>query len=270
VTGTLLKPLTRPTLRGSARREGEWIVFTCVGVDSTGLDAASRVGVDLARVQTPDQAVAFVQRYGPLRSWPDSLSRWFPETIRATITLGRAVEIREPLQDVLQAAQQLKDFAYAAIDAKKASKGDLAARERITRHATASCGWGSPAITGSCEAWVSLGLARELSDHLRGARTHVESVAPGQFQLRLLSDTLLGFCWANIAQVFAAKEPLGICTECARVFVVEDGRQKFCEPKCATRARFRRFKERHPAQAVASSARPRRRPRRVLKGRKTR
>ena len=258
MTGTLLKPLTRPTLRGSARREGEWIVFTCAGVDSTGLDAASRVGVDLARVQTPDQAVAFVQRYGPLRSWPDSLSSSrFTETIRATTTLKKTVEIREPLQDVLQAAQQLKDFAYARIDAKKASEGDVAARERITRYAKACCGWGSPAISISSEAWVSEWLASELSDHLRGARTHVESVAPGQFQLRLLSDTLLGFCWANIAQVFAAKEPLGICAECARVFVVEDGRQKFCEPKCATRARFRRFKERHPAQAVASSARPR-------------
>jgi len=58
--------------------------------------------------------------------------------------------------------------------------------------------------------------------------------------MRLMAPTLLDFCYLNVASILASA-PLAVCSECGRVFVVGDKRQKFCEPKCAGRSRFRNY-----------------------------
>jgi hypothetical protein len=63
---------------------------------------------------------------------------------------------------------------------------------------------------------------------------------PGHFRIGVLPETLLGFCYLTIAQA-VAHEPLARCPECQLFFVVDDGRQKFCTPTCANRARFQRW-----------------------------
>jgi hypothetical protein len=70
------------------------------------------------------------------------------------------------------------------------------------------------------------------------ARPHLVTTAPGRFEMRLMAPTLLDFCYLNVASILASA-PLAVCSECGRVFVVGDKRQKFCEPKCAGRSRFR-------------------------------
>ena len=68
-----------------------------------------------------------------------------------------------------------------------------------------------------------------------------EKVELGRLRIALHPPSLLGFCYLTIALGLTEREPLAICPQCEAVFVVEDGRQKFCTPKCASRARFKRF-----------------------------
>ena len=58
-----------------------------------------------------------------------------------------------------------------------------------------------------------------------------------------MATTLLDYCYLSVAHILAS-EPLAVCQECDRVFVVEDQRQKFCEPKCAGRAGSERIRTR--------------------------
>ena len=71
-------------------------------------------------------------------------------------------------------------------------------------------------------------------------------------------NTLLGFCYMTIAHAIASREPLATCDECQRVFVVDDARQKFCNPKCAGRARFRRFKTNQTVKTTKTTSKKRR------------
>jgi hypothetical protein len=93
--------------------------------------------------------------------------------------------------------------------------------------------------------WVALGL----SNGIGAARPYVfdraergEAVPPGRLRVGILPETLREVCYLAIAFQLADKEPLAICKECQRPFVIEDARQRFCTPACANRARFRRFK----------------------------
>ena len=76
------------------------------------------------------------------------------------------------------------------------------------------------------------------------------STAPGGLRVGVLPDTLVGFCYLRVAYAIA-KEPIAVCDECNLPFVVDDKRQKFCEPACANRARFRRFKTNQTAKTTS-------------------
>jgi hypothetical protein len=80
--------------------------------------------------------------------------------------------------------------------------------------------------------------------------------APGRLRVGIIGDTLLDFCCLTVAQAIAT-EPIATCDECNRVFVIDDKRQKFCEPVCANRARFRRYKTNRAAKATPKKKRSR-------------
>jgi hypothetical protein len=88
-----------------------------------------------------------------------------------------------------------------------------------------------------------------------------EAVKPGILRIGIVPQSLMDVCYLSIALALAEKEPLKVCPECARVFVVEDARQQFCTPVCGNRARLRRFHAK-TAGETPTPKQPRRRSRR--------
>jgi len=67
---------------------------------------------------------------------------------------------------------------------------------------------------------------------------------PGTWRLGLAPSNLVGVAYLSVAVTLADQQQIGICEEttCRRAFFVTDGRQRFCTPACANRARHRRFR----------------------------
>lgn len=172
-------------------------------------------------------------------------------------------------------SRELEDFIRVALDTRKASSGDTAARERLARALRSELDFHDQSLGVSLlqvkhvrkanesyqqkalaipEQWWSERIAVNLSAKLTSVRPHVWPVRPGTFEVRLMGVTLLEFCYLSVANALA-KEPLSSCPECARVFVLADKRQKVCEPKCAGRARFRAYSERQ-AKKTAGMEKP--------------
>jgi hypothetical protein len=267
--GTLLRPLARNWFRGPATRDRDVIVMDGRRGHAESYEPMlePRVGLELARVRTPDDAVRFVTRFGVLGgrsiTRPPVLDDPWP------------AEYRQPFTDFERAAEDLRQILRTVQDVRKATEGDQTALARIKQHfgppepdsdlsITSAAGtviwkardWHSPeyftrddrAILIDASDWAATGLMQGLNDS--DARPYVfepaqlfpgSKIKPGGLRTGILTETLLGFCYLSVAQVIAS-EPLATCDECNRAFIVDDKRQRFCEAACANRARFRRFK----------------------------
>lgn len=278
VRGSLLRSLARPWFRGRATRQGEMIVLD--QMERYEPMREPRIGIELARVRTPDEAVSFVARFG-LLDRPRNVPYWEP----------CPADGRQPFADFERAAEDLRKILRLIHDVRKATAGDADALAQlrkdfgpknpdddVTRH-TAS---GTRTIKAReilsdedfaevddrtilvrASDWAAWGL----NDGLLQADAHPyvfepaqifpdSRAPPGHLRIGVLPETLLGFCYLTIAQA-AAHEPLATCEECQRVFVVDDARQKFCDPKCAGRARFRRFKTNQTVKTIPKKKRSR-------------
>jgi hypothetical protein len=276
---TLLRPLSRRWLRGPAWQDGESIVLDCDRAEEYQPLAEPTVGLDLTSVRTPADAVAFATRFGLLRSSS-------AETIGDRPALAREpfvqfAEAASKLRDIVENALDVRDAVDGDADAlarlrsnfvvpddhnvivskqifsKKNSnqvvrvvKQVVKAREILSREKRLVDADDRTILIHASD-WSALGLSGGLID----ARPYVfdragtgEAVPPGQLRVGILPETLLEVCYLTTALALAEKEPLEICPECRRVFIVEDGRQKFCTPTCASRARFRRFQEKQSSK----------------------
>ena len=254
----MVQPLSREWLRGPAWVEGDAIAMDCRRAEPYQPLADPKVGLALARVRTPPDAVAFASRFGLLRSTKvpvPGLSRKLPLTMR------------EPFSDFAQAADDLRRIIKTASDVRRAVGGDADALHRLRERFHRFDDDGLFYVPNATDVPESFWHARTVDDRtillragnnaawgLRDALIHTkpyiydrayegESVSPGLFRIGILPETLREVCYLQVAFALAEKEPLEICPECERAFVVDDARQRFCSPKCASRARFRRFKE---------------------------
>jgi hypothetical protein len=183
---------------------------------------------------------------------------------------------REPIRSVLDEAQRLHWILSSTLDVRKALAGDSAAAERLSRSAEAVVEANPPVIeveptdesrrlgelvsaTFAEQAqrnianpvpYVSQVIAKTVSARLSRMHAYLRADPDreGRFELRLEATTLLDYCYVTVAEALA-REPIASCPECARIFVIEDKRQKFCRPACAARARFRRFDNKRKASA---------------------
>jgi hypothetical protein len=267
--GTLAEKLARSWFRGSAFRRGDLIVMNVKRAERYEPMFESGIGIALTGIRNPADAVAFVNLYGLLRM--DSvLEGEQPPT-----------EVSQPYADFERAADDLRGIARTILDVQKANRGErsalvglrsrfgprdpeatitvytlegpkrMKARELRGARAEDFADVDDRTILTRASDWAAWGLNNGLLES--DARPYVfepaqmfpndSDVIPGGLRIGVLPETLLGFCYLSMAEV-ASKEPLGSCEECQNVFQVEDRRQKFCNTKCANRARFRRFKQR--------------------------
>jgi hypothetical protein len=242
---TLLEPLARQWLRGPAWQDGESVVMDCARAERYELLAHPKLGLELARVKAPADAVAFVGRFGLLRATSVPLEGLRP----------RHPTAREPFADFVREADTLRRIIETALHVRRAVKGDAASlkqlRDRFTYVDDKSVSWlpknaDDRTVLTTAGHWATWGLCNGLI----AARPYVydraymgEAVEPGLFRIGILPETLIEVCYLTVAVALAEKEPIEICPACDTVFVLEDPRQRFCTPKCAGRVRFRRFKE---------------------------
>ena len=282
--------------RGPARREGEWIIFDATRAESYDPSEIPLVGIELAKVGTPDEALKFVQRYGLLVSFRNAQTALLKAAgFRPTsVKLEGEPTRRERIDDILDEAEQLYRLLRSANLAQHAGKGDAKAAEHLSRELqqlkarneeslrASSAGdllaleqvrtshdkyWSQAAARP--EVWWTETLCFDLSQKLASVRPRLKPAGPGKFDIQLMGETLLDFCYLSVAHALAREaKPLAICPECSRVFVVVDGRQKFCEPKCAGKARFRKFVEKRTADSPTPN-RPRRNRKEIRSAKKT-
>jgi hypothetical protein len=259
----VLRPLAYAWLRGPARRDRDQIVIegrTAEVYEPVTLK--ENVGIALTRVRTPDDAVTFATKFGLLtRSNPGLPGDPIPETLSQSFA------------DFEQAAADAHRILRTIIDVRSVVGGDRAALERLRKdfgpkdpeadvpfqteagtvrvkardiYTADDFLRDDPRILIRASAWAADGLM----NNLRNTFAYVFEPAqlfpsatptPGQIRIGLIGRTLLDYCHIALAQALAT-EPIAVCEDCHRPYVVQDKRQRFCEPACANRARFRKFK----------------------------
>lgn len=270
----LLRPLAYAWFRGPATRERDEIVMDGRRAERYEPMLEPRIGLELSRVRTPDEAVVFVARFGMLDR--PRVFEWEP----------CPAEVRQPFADFEQAAEDLRRILRWVLDVRKAVAGDEAALARVRKDFAPS----SPDADVRVETATGTVIvkARDLHDadyfaqDDRSILVHANAVAamwlssglsdahpyvfepaqlfrdgraePGKLRVGAISATLLGYCYLTVANLLAS-EPIAICDECNRVFVVDDKRQKFCSPLCSGRGRSRRHKTNHPMMPTSKEAR---------------
>jgi hypothetical protein len=205
-----------------------------------------RIGLALAGVKTPEDVLLFVSRFGLLLN---GATTWEHES--------QSAEIYEPVLDYVRAADELRLIIATLNNVRRGFEGDEEALVRLRQNFS---GNRTHALLVAASKWAADRLQRKLGE----ARPFVydraamgETVPPGRFRIGILPETLLAACYMQIAVALAEKEPIEVCPECTRAFIVEDGRQRFCTPACASRARFRRFLPKRKRGKVAKSVKTR-------------
>jgi hypothetical protein len=278
----LFRPSAKTWVRGPARLDGEMIAIEMR--EAYDPSTAPRLAVGLLAVRTPEDAVAFASRYGLLKLRGDEplLGPQGLEWTRVTtdqeamqfdkrwrVTQRRSPpELREPYATFEAAAKEMRSIVRFVLKARKAATGDQTARAWLE----AKLNQLEPAVTAaseqlsgpeeklfkqveryhrrSVEAYATF-LGSILLDSVlerEDARVRVGYTEPGQLRFLIVPETLLGFCYIDLAKSLGERDALEICPQCGRVFPVDDPRQKFCEPACAARSRFQRFEEKHRAK----------------------
>jgi hypothetical protein len=262
---TLLRSISPRWLRGPAWPDGDAIAIDGARAEWYQVLAHPTVGLELARVQSPADAVAFATRFGLLRTAP--ALDWEP----------LPAVLRESLEQFLTSARILRHVLETTLDVRRADAGNPEAFARlratfvipddadeiwrvredgreVKKVIKARDGFRSRAerLVDADDRTVlikaSESAAWHLTSVLAGAQPSVfdraaqgEAVSPGHLRLGILPETLEQACYLSVAVALAEKEPLDICPECRRVFLLADPRQKFCTPACAGRSRYRRF-----------------------------
>lgn len=266
----VMQKLGREWSRGPASRRGDVIVLDVKRSSLYDPLTESRIGVDLARVRTPDDAVRFTQRYGLLQQTGfDSLSG-----------VPRVAEVTEPFATFERASQDLRSIMRTHIEVRRAAReGDREALARLRlqfgprdpdaivvyhdaagehRVVARESPFARPedfdpvsdrTVLIRASDWAAGGL----NSGLLQAHAHPfvfdpayafpddHAIVPGGLRIGVLPETLLGFCYLTVAQAIAT-EPLGTCEECQLPFVIEDARERFCTKTCGGRSRQRTFK----------------------------
>jgi len=294
VNGLVVIPIAPWWFRGPVRREGEWIVAESATLTPYDPSDDVRIGVELSRLRSAEDALLFVERYGLLSAFASAKDdKWLDRAraaadelrlerrhLKSELQRTTATGVfRERVDDLLSHAQLLADAIRFVHRARAATTGDHAALSKLEKNKRASLANGTaPLPVGDtlgeffrrhwletrqrritsvfansinevpADVWISRYVASALNDRVEGARPYLRTVGGGQFELRLLTATLLDFCYVGVAYALAER-PLGLCPECGRSFLITDKRQRFCEPRCADRARFKAWKRRQRHQS---------------------
>jgi hypothetical protein len=248
---TMLRPLAPRWRKGPTRLEGDVLVLDAPRGEDYDPLTKPNIGLELVRVTDAEAAVRFATEFGLLR-------RGYVE--KDVLIIPQ----RESLSSFLDAARTLNRYMTTILDVRDGEQGDREALARLRREFVGGPvrerrkprEWHPPSehVAADTDDRTLLLHASEwatwqISIGLKEARIFVfdrgvrgENVPPGNLRVGVLPTTLLDVCYMQIATTLADREPVEVCRECRRVFLMDDARQKFCTPKCASRFRFVKHK----------------------------
>jgi hypothetical protein len=228
--GLLYHPLIEPDLTEAVARN-PWGRYTSMAEHVRGIVRLHRA---IAAASDGDDTA---RQY--IRSWAEQRRSWAEQRAKRQRT-----EEAEFLRDVEN--ENVRVMKHLDIPLRKA-----AAAEKTKKAAALVAEFTRLVDSGNLPVMLQVAsgfIAVQLTQELMFARPLVydrsatgEAVRPGILRIGVEPGTLAQVCYLALAFALAEKEPLDVCPECERVFVIEDKRQKFCSPGCANRTRFRRF-----------------------------
>jgi hypothetical protein len=198
---------------------------------------------DLIAVDQSGDLLGFVRKYGLLWHVPD------------------AVEHRESLEDWRVAVAILRLTVNLLVDLADYISGDMSRTEAIRENelVLSHAASGKPPVLRDELARLASGaLAHAVTAGLGDVRTRVVADSeiqgggePGLFRYFHEPPHLFAHAFDAVSHLIVQSAPITRCPECGRFFEVLHGRQLYCTPRCAGRARYRRFADK---KRIASSA----------------
>jgi hypothetical protein len=245
--GIATVPLGLPWIRGKARLEQGEIRIDAKHAAEYVLQPGDFPGLldALTNIEKSRDAVQFVERYGLLRAGPT------------------APRLAEPFLEWQERACELRAIFYLREALRRSladPKDDRELRDRVIRIARElEPAEREGARLENVQRWADLALARAVNEGLGEARFIVapssllslengSPVSPGHFLLSAEVHDLVEAAYCSLALAIANRKEIRSCEECERIFTPADNRQRFCTPRCATRARVRRYNETHGKQ----------------------
>jgi hypothetical protein len=224
------------------RHERGWLVLEPEGSESYQPGFESGLAYELTGVSDPDDAIAFVRRWGLLRhgAFTDSkpLREPFEEWL-ATVTAFRYTLL---LYDLLMRSLAGDE---EALDELEGTWGEVV-RGAFNEPSTDRAG---------LLVQVSELIAGMVTKGMQSSSVRLDSATlvdddPGTFVIGTTSPDLVGFAYNELATIINGRTPIERCEMCGRFFEVVDARQRHCSKACAGRARSRRFRRKR-AEAKA-------------------
>ena len=235
----LIQTVAQPWIRGPKVHHAKgWVELGRDGLEEYVPISEPNLVFDLASVRTPSDVVEFVRRYGLLRHGT------------------RDGDLRESLADWEQTAVQLSALLRLASTLQAAVTGDadaLSALRDVFEPAARPLFAEQATTDAEILDQMSVLVAWMLSSGLEGCQERVEAEVqwrlgadggagpPARFRFSVEAPDLVGCAYHAAALLVTNRYPLAACEEDGRFFLVQDPRQRFCSPRCAARARRRRW-----------------------------
>jgi hypothetical protein len=171
----------------------------------------------------PQQAVAFVRRYGLLWHGVDELG---------------SGSCRESLDDWWHEAEKLSTLLLTSVKLGEAMREGSAApvREHFER-----LGIGFETDEAYLMA-ATTSAARLINEGMQDTRWGMSVIEPGELRLTHYPPNLVSAAYADLGALISKKVKFKECPGCGRVFQSKSGKQQYHEPDCATRKRQRRWR----------------------------
>ncbi len=181
--------------------------------------------VALARVRTPGEAAAFAEQFGLLRCGPGA-----PEFRERFVDWQREIATLSGLIDDYIAVWPVVTTDDLSVNILESEYLPIANAAHTVLHAN-------------------------LQHVGAGVRLYIEDAQLG-WKVELAPRDLLATVYSEMAAMMADGKELRYCEDCARAFLVEDPRQRFCDGSCNYRSRHRRMIEKRQRESVAGLAAP--------------
>ncbi len=189
---------------------------------------------DFSALKSPKDVPGFVAQYGLLKHTEglEKVTDFLNEAATVRILFSLVIAIRkgdiQSLRDVLRVLN-----IAALFEAPPKDDDELMAQASVL------VAW----VVNEKLEGVPHGLMSEAALEVDGV-----SGSPGNFLWVVYPENLLQYIYHQLAQTINLKAPIASCSECGRIFRVEHGRQEYCSPRCANRARIKRYRAKHHPQ----------------------
>jgi hypothetical protein len=219
-------------VRGPAIVEGDEIILDESRAETYWLHGSEQVeqmAFDLAAMafhrsgRDPQQAVAFVRRYGLLWHGTDKLG---------------SGSCREPLNNWWHEAEKLSSLLLTSVKLGEAMREGSAAP---VRKYFEELGIGFETDETYLMAATTI-AARLINQGMQDTKWGMEVIEPGELRLTHYPPNLVSAAYANLSALISKKVEFKECPGCGRVFPPASGKQKYHDEDCATRTRQRKWK----------------------------